>query len=148
MSWRSITENDLTKKISALELDAFRDAALDDGDDPIAAQIESTTDMVRGYIVTSGVDLGPAGTLPERLIGPACDVIILDIMSRAGGIVIDDDSVRRTNAASARKLFERVADGKYAIDDPVTGTESTDADLPIYHATRTRRFDRRSQDGI
>ncbi len=146
--WRRITEDDLTKKISSVELDALRMAALGDGDDPIDAHITQTTDLIRGYIITASIDLGPAGTLPDRLIGPACDVIILDIMSRAAGTVIDDGNVRRDNARAARDLFKMVAAGKYAIDDPITGETASANPTPIYKPTRTRQFTRQTQDGI
>jgi hypothetical protein len=126
MAWRNLIEADLLKKISGAEIEGFRSAALATGQaDPIDDQIAQTVDMVRGYISAGGNELGDADTLPERLIGPACDVIILDVMSRAAGIAIDPEDVRSANARRATKLFEQVAAGKYAIDDPATGDEQS-----------------------
>lgn len=126
MAWRELIEDDLLKKISGAELEGFRAAALADGQaDPIDDQIVLTTDLARGYIAAGGYELGDADTLPERLIGPACDLIILDVMSRAAGSAIDPEDVRKANAKRATKIFEQVAAGKYAITDPVSGGEQS-----------------------
>ena len=152
MAWRAITEGDLLQKISGSELEALRAAALSSSqDDPVQTQIDLTTDMVRGHIAAAGIDLDPDNPayLPERLIGPACDVIILDVMTRAAGTVIDPEDQRRENAEQARKLFERVAEGKYSIDDYSSGSESAGPVRPRYVPGRSaRRFDRSSQEGL
>ena len=150
MSWRTITEADVLTKLSSAELEAFREAAVgEDQDDPITGAITNVTGLVRGYVATSGVtvDTDP-DTVPERLIPAAVDILVVDIPARAAGIQIDPNDARAKSKAQAIKLLERVADGKFSIEDPVTEKESAEAATPTYTPTRTRRYTRDSQDGI
>jgi len=150
MSWRAITEDDLLLSISGAELEALRAAVLASGqDDPVANSIIRTVDEVRGYIAACDRnELGEGDTMPEKLIRPAVDVIILDIMGRAGGTMIDESGYRRDRAKDARRLFERVADCKYAIEAPaVVDSEKIGGPTPSFTG-RAKHFSRTDQDGI
>ena len=151
MSWRTPTEADLLDRISAGELDGLRVASLAQGQgDPVATQLQSVVDEVRGYIAANRENvLGLPGTLPPRLIGPAMDLLLLKIGSRLVGIVFDPDNIRRDAAREARRLLERVADGRYAIEQPATAAEPSQqgtSPRPLFSESKTQNF--RNQDGI
>lgn len=141
MAWREITEDDVREKLTDAELAAVG-GVLYEG-------ITSITNKVRGYVASSGaeMDANPA-TLPDRLIGDACAVLIVDLYIRLGGTLVDPKGHRKDSKEQALRLFGRVADGKYSIEDPTSGEESNASTTPTYKPTRTRQFDRRSQDGI
>lgn len=149
--WRAITEADILKQISGVELDALREAVLGDlQEDPVQPCIDDLTNEVRGYIAAAGIDLDPdESKIPDRLIRSAVSKIIIDIMSRAAGTMIDPEGARAKAADKADKLFARVADGKFSIEDPTTEEESADeAVKPIYRPSRVRTTTRAQQDGI
>lgn len=151
MSWRAITEADVVSKISSDELEAIRAAALASGQvDPVASEIDSVTELVRGYVASSGVEMDTDNPtyIPERLIGPAVKILVVDIPARVAGMALDENDVRRDAKKEAIRLLEQVASGKYSIEDPTTGSESNEAKTPSYSPTRTRRYTRDSQDGI
>ena len=149
MAWRDITEADILQRLSGAELEALRAAALGDGQaDPVASAIPMASDMVRGYISAGGFALGAGYTLPERLILPAVDFLVVDISTRAAGLLIDSDGHRAAARKDAIRLFERVADGRYAVEAPVDAdTEGSAASAPLL-AVAPRRFTRAAQDGI
>lgn len=150
MSWRIITEADLLRQISGAELDSLRGAVLGDQDDPVQPSIDDVTAEVRGYVAASGAELDTdTNTLPDRLIGAAVAKIIITIMTRAAGTMIDPEGARAKAADNADRLLRDVAAKKFSIADPSTGAESHDAIRPRYTSTRTaRKFSRTSQEGL
>ena len=149
MSWKAITEADILTKMSSSELEAFRIAAVsDDQDDPITGAIGNVTGLVRGYVASAGVTMGTdAATVPERLIPAAVDILVVDIPARAAGIQIDADDARAKSKAQAIKLLERVADGKFSIEDPETGTEQSTGGATVVNS-RTPRVTRDNLRGL
>lgn len=153
MSWRVITEADVLSKISSAELEAIRAAALADGQtDPVTTEIDSVTELVRGYVASNpknDLDTDNVTYIPERLIGPAVKILVVDIPSRVAGFALDENDVRRDAKKEAIRLLEQVAAGKFSITDPSTGTEGTESIRPYYlQGKSTRRFDRDSQEGL
>lgn len=126
MSWRAILESDILTRISGPELEGFRNAALASGqEDPVDDVITQITDQVRGYCAANNaITLGAAGTIPERLLGPALDIIAVEIQLRAAGSIIDPDEERRKKAERAYRLLQDVAAGRFAVED-TDGTESS-----------------------
>jgi hypothetical protein len=121
MAWRNLTTDDLLLKISGPELDGFRGAALEQSPtqgDPIAGVINQVVTTARSLIARNlnNVPMGAGITLPEALIGPAVDIIILAIMSRAAGTVIDEQNFRRVNANRAWQIFNDVAQAKLIVE--------------------------------
>ena len=150
MSWRAITETDLLQRISGDELAAIRESALaDDQDDPVAGHISQVTDFVRGYIAACAANtLGEEGTLPERLIRPACDILLVDFFSRVAGMLIDLNDTRQKARDAAIRLLEQVAACSYAIEQPTTaGTEVESAPSPSF-GTPAHTYQRTDQDGL
>lgn len=126
MSWRTITETDLKQALSADELTAIRESGLGADDaDPIAGEIAREINYIHGYIRANPANrLGPAGTLPESLIKPACAHMAVDICTRVAGFLIDPNNLRKAASDAALRLFEQVSSGSYAVEQPAElGTE-------------------------
>jgi len=135
MAWRAISESDLLAKISGDELSALRDAALGDGQpDPVAAAIAQVTDMARGYIMSNPANaIGPAGTVPERIIGACVDILVVDIGSRVAGTILDPNDVRRTAKNNALTLLRDIAANRFAIE-AASGDDAQAAAVELAHA--------------
>ena len=150
MAWRSITEDDVLQQLSGDELAALREAALGDGqDDPVADQVDQVADLVRGYIAANVANtLGEAATIPERLIHSAVAILVVDINKRAGGLLIDPNDARADARKEATRLLERVADGKFSVEQPSTAGDETEASVSPAVDSPTRLFTDDNQDGI
>lgn len=150
MAWRAITENDLLQRISGDELDSIRSAALADGqEDPVPTLLEQVADFVRGYIAANAANtLGATGTIPERLILPACDYAVVNVFSRVAGMLIDTNETRQKASDAAIRLFERVSEAKYNVEQPATaGTDVESSPSPSFE-TPSNVFQPANQDGI
>lgn len=150
MAWRAISEVDLLQRMSSTELEAIRESGLSDSQgDPVADTIDQVTELVRGYIAANRNNkLGTAGTLPERLIRSACDILVVDVSTRVGGVLIDLSETRKDAKRDAIRLLEQVAAGTYAIEEPDTeGDDSQAAPTPSLY-DKTRYFKRCDQEGI
>lgn len=123
--WITITESDLLEVISGQEMDMYRDGARQlQLEDPIPVTIAQITALVRGYVGAWGQNrLGERGTIPERLLKPALDLIALRLPQRVR--VIPNDK-RKQKALEALRLLETVADGKFDIEEPVIENESAE----------------------
>lgn len=148
--WREITENDLLLKISGPELAAFRAAALETGQtDPVASVITQQVDLARGYIArcTNNLPLNLGETIPSKLIGSVVDLIIMDIMTRAAGTILDPDGVRRKNAERATRLLMEVARCMFVIEEATTvDTEKLSYAHPSFNTQdRSRVFGRHAE---
>lgn len=149
--WRALTESDILQAISGSELEALRESALGEGQaDPVELQTAQVVDMVRGYIRGGGFTLGADDTLPESLIGPAVDLIIVRVGSRVIGTIFDSDGIRRDAAKAAQSLFRDVATGKFRVESPedVADVSEQGQITAPRMTTPTRYFDDANQDGI
>ena len=128
MAWIPINEARILTKVSGAELSSLRAAALAEGQaDPVAEIITQVTDEIHGYIPAS-VTRGAPDTIPSRLMGAALDRVVWEIMKRPGATIIDDANGSRAKAnAAATRLFERLQQGQFAIEDPETGSSTNDA---------------------
>jgi hypothetical protein len=147
MSWITITEADLLTAISGDELTGFREAALASGQaDPVAPTIAQVIDLVRGYVGGCKTNqLGPSGTIPQKLLAPAIDIIVARIPNRVGK---SPKPGRADNQKSAIELLERVASCNFDIEEPATlSTEQPSSASPSFSG-RTRRDVRKEHDGL
>ena len=112
-NWVTLTETDLLKYMSGEELTAFRSAnSIPGQDDPVAGVITDGTNLVRSYVLQCPrYTLGPDGTVPKSLVMPACWIIVVDIMARAGGAVLDQSGQRGKNYDRAIEMLKDVARG-------------------------------------
>ena len=153
MAWRAITEADLLTRISGAELEAFREAALADGQvDPVGSIFTQVSDTIRGYVAANEKNsLGMAGTIPVNLMGTAIDLSIIEIPNRVAGMLIDPEDIREKKMARAERRLRDVAADKFKVEQPDSENEAEEdfggTTSPI-STSPTRRFDHTSQDGI
>lgn len=146
MAWIQITEADIQTVFSGAEIEAYRSAALAQGQsDPVSATIAQVVDLVRGYIGAAGITLGASGTIPQKLLSTSLDVFAWRFSSRVGRKAGDS---RQTLYQDAIKLLENVAKGQFDIEEPVTTTDETSSRPRPRISGKTLEFDRTSQDGI
>lgn len=126
MAWRAITEKDLLTQISESELAGIR-ANAKKGTDPVGDSIALITESVRGYVAANPSNaIGPAGTLPERLIRDAVALLVPELYGRTAGLLIDLSEVRKTAAESAERKMRDVAGKRFAVEVPESGTATTE----------------------
>ncbi len=147
MAWIIPTENDLLTSLSETELAAYRAAALASGQaDPVAPTLAQIIDLVRGYVGAYRPNiLGAAGTIPQKLLAPAIDLVAVRLPQRVG---VPPKEVRKAAADAAVRLLEQVASGDFNIEEPdVASTETTSAPRPSIMAKRPR-FGGREEEGV
>ncbi|QBG47827.1 hypothetical protein EGM51_10645 [Verrucomicrobia bacterium S94] len=116
--WRAITEDDLLQKMTEAELSAVSNVVYD--------VMTTVTDMVRGYVASSGAEMDEdPTTIPDRLIGSACAIILVDAYISLGGTLVDPKGHRKDAKDEALQRLRDVAAGKFSVDDPVTGVEQS-----------------------
>lgn len=120
--WRAITEDDVESSMAGPELDAIRRAAGDaDGEDEdkLPAIIAAVTDEARAHIEDCAENrLGPAGTVPERVIHHAIAIIRVRLLSRVN---MDTGDLRTAEYRDAVAFFRRVSECRVKIEAPDAG---------------------------
>lgn len=150
MPWITLTEEMLLTRISGPELSGFRAAALGTAqEDPLDEIMATVTSRVRNEVGSCSDNvLGPDGTIPASLKHAALSLVVIDVMSRAAGVIIDPDGVRQKAAESAERLLVRTARCEFNIEPPdEASTEQVGYMKPSISA-RTSQFSREQQDGV
>jgi len=128
MAWRALTVADIKKKLSGGEYENV-EAQLTETGVTVQSVIDSATDYIRGFVAANPDNtLGPVGTIPSRLIDSAVAYIIPELYGHTVGMMLDQDDVRTKAAARADKVFNAVANKKFAIDEPETASTEEEAD--------------------
>jgi len=152
MSWRTLTETDLLTAISPDELEKIRAALGGDASDCIAGILSSLADELRGHIAAGGSELdATAHTLPESLVRQASILAAFAVATRSGGSLPDPKGLRKLAYDNATIFFQtRVAEGKFAIEQPTTSTTDTLSSKPATPAytAKTLTLQRADQSGI
>ena len=161
MGWIPITEADILVRLSSAELAAFRSAVVQVGEaDPVAEAISDGVETARRYISGSPMNLLADGELiPAGIRKQVCDIICLDIQSRAAGLILDPDGIRRKNADRAYKMLEDISASRVKVERPGIGTGGAATSTPspvqpgytppsIHSKQRHTQFGRREQNGI
>jgi len=151
MAWTALTETEVLTRLTGSEVTAFKTSALASGQaDPLPLVVTQVVDEVRGYIAATGkVTLGASGTIPSKLISATLAVIRVRLCNRLPGMKSLLDEFRMKEYDNAITLFQQVAAGKFAVEEPVTAdTETIGAPSPSISDSRTRRFSQTTQDGI
>lgn len=121
--WRELTEADVLGVLNATETSVYQTVVAGIGQDVLADIIGQVVNHCRGYIADNPANkLAEGVTLPDRCIRPALHLIRKDLMTRID-IEISED--RRKDATEALRFFERVADGKIAIEQPTGATDDS-----------------------
>jgi hypothetical protein len=147
MAWITPVESDVLTVLSATELATYRAAATASGQaDPLAPTLAQVVDMVRGYVGAYKPNtLGLPGTIPQKLLATALDLVAVRIPQRVG---VPPKDVRQMAANRAVRLLEQVAAGTFNIEEPDSPTlETTEAPRPSITAN-TRNFTRCTEEGV
>lgn len=113
-NWITITEANLFDKDVAPRIQAARTAALAQGqEDPLPALISEVVGLVRGY-VAGRYRVGPVGTIPARLQGPAADIATYRLLARIGRA----SSEWSTRNREAMTMLRDVQRGNFHLVDP------------------------------
>jgi hypothetical protein len=147
MAWIIPAESDVLTVLSETELATYRAAATASGQaDPVAPTLAQVVDMVRGYVGAYKPNtLGLPGTIPQKLLATALDLVAVRIPQRVG---VAPKDVRQMAANRAVRLLEQVAAGTFNIEEPDSPTlETTEAPRPSIEARRPH-FTRRSEEGV
>lgn len=150
MSWIPITIDLLHQKSAGAEVDAARTAALALGEpDPVPGIIEQVVREVRGYVANCPRNtLGPAGTIPDELLGQAINRIRFEAATRIpGGALMDDD--RRTANRDAWTMIKDAGRCAVSIEQPEIASEEVTAGAAGEIVSTTHRTSRtRDLDGL
>jgi hypothetical protein len=147
MAWIIPIESDVLTVLSETELATYRAAALAGGQaDPLAPTVAQVVDLVRGYVGAYKPNtLGLPGTIPQKLLATALDLVAVRLPQRVG---VSPKDVRKAASDQAIRLLEQVASGDFNIEEPDNATtETTSAPRPTIEA-RHRHFSRRSEEGV
>lgn len=147
MSWITPAESDVLTVLSETELSTYRAAATAGGQaDPLAPTLAQVVDLVRGYVGAYKPNtLGLPGTIPQKLLAPALDLVAVRLPQRVG---VPPKDVRQMSASRAVRLLEQVAAGIFNIEEPDSPSlETTAAPRPSI-AARHRHFTQRSEEGV
>src|ERR1700679_3049211 len=106
MSWILPTESDVLTVLSETELATYRAAATASGQaDPLAPTLAQVVDLVRGYVGAYKPNtLGLPGTVPQKLLAPALDLVAVRLPQRVG---VAPKDVRKNAADQAVRLLEQ-----------------------------------------
>jgi hypothetical protein len=118
MSWIALTEARLLTRLSGRELEKMRAAALADAQaDPVQEAFDQVTRKVRSRM-PAGWPKGPAGTIPDEMLDDALALCVVKVMTRPGGIMIDPEGQRASDARTAEENLDKLAKGLIQIEAP------------------------------
>ena len=156
MAWRAIIEADIQTGITGVELTSARTVVLAAGQvDPLTECIQVAVDMIRGYIAGSQNNhLGPEGTVPDKLVATAIDIVVYRLCKRIPKKILLTDE-RRDAYEDAIKLLKDVAADKFRLEVPDTftteeiGIPAPSISVPTpFNRPPHRRFGRFEEGGI
>jgi phage gp36-like protein len=148
MAWQTISDSDIATRLAGPEVDALRETALADGQsDPVPEIVGQVVDEVRGYVAAGGYTLGAGATIPGKLLGASLAIARYRCATRLPGESFLSDS-RKEEYRDAIRLLERVADGKFAIEEPAEASDETSSGPSPSFETPTNVFQPSDQDGL
>ncbi|NQT94738.1 MAG: DUF1320 family protein [Lentisphaerae bacterium] len=148
MAWITITEDNVETRLVGAELTALKTVALAAGQtSPLPEVIVQVVNEMRGHIAACPANTLNAGsTIPDKLLSAALAIIRFHLASRIPRFPFDD--TRKLSYENAERLMRRVAECKFAIEEPETEDDETVPSPSPSIGTRTRNFERTDQDGI
>ena len=147
MAWIIPEESDVLTVLSDTELSAYREAAIAAGQtDPLAPTLAQVVDLVRGYVGANRLNtLGVAGSIPQKLLAPALDLLAVRLPQRVG---VPPKEVRKRAADQAVRLLEQVAAGTFVVEEPEVASEETTFSPRPTISSNQRTFTRCAEDGL
>ena len=148
MSWSTITDADIATRLAGPEVDALRETALaDDQADPVTEVVSQVVDEVRGYVAAGGYTLGAGATIPRKLLATALALARYRCASRLPTTAFVTEP-RTQEYRDAIRLLDRVADGKFAIEEPDEASSETSSGPSPSFETPSNVFQPANQDGL
>jgi hypothetical protein len=109
----------------------------------------SVVDEIRGYVAACGSNtLGPAGTLPPRLIAAALAIFRHRAATRLPGMSGLIDDLRQREYDDALRQLRDVAACRFAVEEPAGDATSSGGGASPLLAQRPSHFGRQAEDGI
>jgi phage gp36-like protein len=148
MAWQTVTDSDIVTRLAGAEIDALRETALaDDQSDPVPEIVDQVVEEVRGYVAAGGYTLGAGATIPGKLLSAALAICRFRAATRLPTEAFLTES-RKTEYRDAVRLLERVADGKFAIEEPAEASDETSSGPSPSFETPSNVFQPSNQDGL
>ncbi len=147
MAWRKATEEDLMRSISETEVEAYRRAANDGGDDRIGALLVRTARLVRGYLRANRRIRLPKDELliPDTLIAPAMDYAAFDVVAV---VPVNNKEDRRARRRDAIRVFEQAASDQFYVESCEPEDESASGGGCTLARSSRRRVTAESLNGL
>lgn len=146
--WTEITEDLVKTRLAGAEVTALQTAALAAGQtDPLPEIVTQVVDEVRGYIAAGGFGLEEGAKVPSKLVSATLAVIRYRLATRLPARSLLTEERKAENDAAIR-LLERVADGKFAVEEPAAASSETIGGASPSMTAKTRVFTRTDEDGI
>lgn len=121
--WRELTEADVQGVLNEPEATAYQTVVIASGQDALADAITVVVNQCRGYIGDHPANqLAEGLKLPERVHLSALHMIRVELLTRLDIEVSKDRAEAKRDAI---RFFERVAEGKVAIEAPTGAIEET-----------------------
>jgi len=132
--WRELTEADVLGVLNAVETGRYKSVAAGAGQNVLQDVITAVVNQCRGYIADAKENsLAEGVTLPERVHLSALHIIRVELLTRLDMEASKDRVEARRDAI---RFFERVADGRVAIEQP-TGTLDTSSPVQTVETLST-----------
>lgn len=149
MAWVSLTEADVRTRLSSAELAAVNSVHAASGDTTLVASlITQVTDEIRGYVAAWPENkLEEGAKIPSKLVGAALAIIRYRILSSLPSQTLLTEA-RKKESDDALRLLERVSEGKFRVEDPVTVSAETIAAAKPRFTAKTLTHRRSDADGI
>lgn len=121
--WRELTEADVLGVLNSPEASAYQVAATGTDQDVLADAIKVVVNQCRGYIADNSQNALAEGlTLPERVHLSALHIIRVELLTR---LDMDVSKDRESAKRDAIRFFERVSEGRVAIEQPTGATDES-----------------------
>jgi hypothetical protein len=141
--WREITEDDIYGVLSQPEAAAYQTAAVAVGQDVLTDVTTKVIEQCRGYIADNPANTLAAGlTLPDRAILPALHLMRVELLTRLDMEVSKD---RMDAKRDAIRFFERVSEGKVALESPDGETDDSGTSTRVETLNSRERIADRSK---
>jgi hypothetical protein len=152
MAWITLTSESIKGRLTKPEIDSIPSVARQANqttDGLIAEATDQIVREIRGHVSVK-YTLGAAGTIPDELENAALSLIRRVIFTRVPGLEDLFGELRKSEASDAQALLRRVADGKFAIVDPVTPAPTSQqvATPGPMISKRPTNFQLEDQDGL
>lgn len=146
--WVPVTEQSILSKLSSPELNALRTAATAPGQgDPLGEVIAQVVREVRGHVAACKANrLGPAGTIPDELLGAAINRVRYELATRLPVTTLLTEPRIAAND-QANTLLRDTAACRFAPRTARLPADEKQSVISPAWSARRPRYTRRDEDG-